>query len=171
MSNDEDFNLSDESHIKSVFDLFKGTKASNEDLLKLFEAKKRLNIRDNDALWLILIIMESYDQNFLSTSEKVKEILVNFPDALECKLNHLLERAELLMTEKLMLDIEKKSVVLQTKLTTDIIELIKLQSKKSLNSSSKIKTKTLIVIVTCCIFSSLLSSIFCIFLLIKLAFN
>ena len=71
--NDEN-NLSEESGIKTVFDLFKNTKSSEQDLLKLFEAKKKLNIKDNDAIWLILIIMESYNQNFLSTSDDTKHL-------------------------------------------------------------------------------------------------
>jgi hypothetical protein len=161
--NNKNINLNEESNIKSVFEMFKNTKASNEDLLKLLEAKKRLNIRDNDALWLILIIIESYDQNFISTSEKIRTILLDFPDILESKLNYLFENTESIFDQKMLLEIEEKSDDLLNKLTNEITNSIKSQLVKP-------GSKKIVALIIVTIFSSLISTFLCSFLLFKLGF-
>lgn len=167
-SDTNDINLNNESDIKLVFDMFKNTSSSNDDLLKLLEAKKRLNIKDNDAIWLILIIFESYNQNFISANDKLSNLLLQFPDVLECKLNNLVENTELLLNQKLLLDIEEKSSDLFNNLIDDMTKKIKSQPIKI--SGSRIYSKKLVPFLAVSIFSSLISVILCLFLLIKLGF-
>ncbi len=146
-----DLNLNNESDIKTAFDLFKNKKSDNLDLSKLFEAKQVLNIRDNDALWLILIIMESYNQNFISSHEQIKKLLLSFPESLESTLDELLKITEVTLNQKLLLDIEDKSVDLQSKLVDEVVKLIK---KQPVN---KIDFKLIVVMI---FLGSLLSILF-----------
>lgn len=47
--------------IESSFKALLGRQPSDKEVERLYRVKNALNIRDNDAMWMILMALESYD--------------------------------------------------------------------------------------------------------------
>jgi len=47
--------------VEASFEKLLGRQPSEKEIQSLYRVKNALNIRDNDALWLVLMALESYD--------------------------------------------------------------------------------------------------------------
>lgn len=84
--------------VSSAFEQLLGRKASDAEIQRLYRVKNALNIRDNDALWLVLMALESYDTLYRK-----------YPSMIANQVQHIVDDQRLLMAS--IADSETKKAI------------------------------------------------------------
>lgn len=83
----------------SLFEQLIGRSATEGEIIHLYRVKNALGLRDDDALWLILMTLEDYGLRFGGISEKLKADSADLAEIHKQRLDSLLVESVLKATE------------------------------------------------------------------------